>query len=92
MFGDGSQTRSFCYVSDLVDGIIRLMRADVHEPVNLGNPHEITVREVRGPYSGALRVATVRLCSGRCRKTIRCAGNRTSRARGRCSGGDLRMH
>jgi dTDP-glucose 4,6-dehydratase len=45
VFGDGSQTRSFCYVSDLVDGIIRLMRADVHEPVNLGNPHEITVRE-----------------------------------------------
>jgi dTDP-glucose 4,6-dehydratase len=45
VFGDGSQTRSFCYVSDLVDGISRLMRADVHEPVNLGNPHEITVRE-----------------------------------------------
>ena len=41
--GDGSQTRSFCYVSDLVDGLVRLMESDVSEPVNLGNPTEITV-------------------------------------------------
>jgi dTDP-glucose 4,6-dehydratase len=41
--GDGSQTRSFCYVSDLVDGLVRLMESDVAEPVNLGNPAEITV-------------------------------------------------
>jgi nucleoside-diphosphate-sugar epimerase len=41
--GDGGQTRSFCYVSDLVEGLVRLMESDVCEPVNLGNPNEITV-------------------------------------------------
>ncbi|HEX7283385.1 MAG TPA: NAD-dependent epimerase/dehydratase family protein, partial [Vicinamibacterales bacterium] len=41
VFGDGSQTRSFCYVSDLVDGIIRLMRSDINDPVNIGNPTEM---------------------------------------------------
>jgi nucleoside-diphosphate-sugar epimerase len=41
--GDGSQTRSFCYVSDLVEGLIRLMESNVTEPVNLGNPVEITI-------------------------------------------------
>lgn len=46
VFGNGTQTRSFMYVSDLVDGIIRLMDADIHNPVNLGNPHEITIREI----------------------------------------------
>jgi dTDP-glucose 4,6-dehydratase len=45
IFGDGSQTRSFCYVSDLVDGIYRLMQSDEHYPVNLGNPDEMTIRE-----------------------------------------------
>lgn len=43
VYGDGSQTRSFCYVSDLVEGIIRLMGTDINEPVNLGNPAEMTV-------------------------------------------------
>jgi dTDP-glucose 4,6-dehydratase len=43
VYGDGSQTRSFCYVSDLVEGIYRLLRADFHEPVNLGNPNEISI-------------------------------------------------
>jgi dTDP-glucose 4,6-dehydratase len=42
-FGDGSQTRSFCYVSDLVDGIYRLLMSDVCEPVNIGNPAEMTI-------------------------------------------------
>jgi dTDP-glucose 4,6-dehydratase len=46
IYGDGSQTRSFCYVSDLVDGIWRLMQAPVHEPVNLGNPHEMTLLDL----------------------------------------------
>lgn len=46
VFGDGSQTRSFCYVSDLIQAIYRLMLAEVNEPVNLGNPHEITIREL----------------------------------------------
>jgi dTDP-glucose 4,6-dehydratase len=43
--GDGSQTRSFCYVSDLVDGIYRLMQSDERYPVNLGNPREMTILE-----------------------------------------------
>src|SRR5687768_16555062 len=46
VFGDGTQTRSFCYVSDLVDGILRLMESDTHDPVNIGNPHEVTVEEI----------------------------------------------
>lgn len=45
VFGDGSQTRSFCHVSDLVEGIWRLARSDFHEPVNCGNPHEMSIRE-----------------------------------------------
>jgi len=45
IFGDGSQTRSFCYVSDLIDGIFRLMMRDFHEPVNIGNPREMTIRQ-----------------------------------------------
>jgi dTDP-glucose 4,6-dehydratase len=43
VFGDGSQTRSFCYVSDLIDGIFRLAMSDYHEPVNIGNPREMTI-------------------------------------------------
>jgi len=43
VFGDGSQTRSFCYVSDLVDGIFRLLMSDEQEPTNVGNPDEITI-------------------------------------------------
>jgi dTDP-glucose 4,6-dehydratase len=46
VYGDGSQTRSFTYVSDLVDGIWRLMHSSVHDPVNLGNPHEMTLLEL----------------------------------------------
>ena len=46
IFGDGKQTRSFCYVSDLVDGILRLLDSSTNEPVNIGNPHEITVEEI----------------------------------------------
>ena len=45
VYGDGSQTRSFCYVDDLVEGIVRLLDKDFHEPVNLGNPSEITILE-----------------------------------------------
>jgi dTDP-glucose 4,6-dehydratase len=45
VFGDGSQTRSFCYVSDLVDGIYRLLMSDEVDPVNIGNPHEITIKQ-----------------------------------------------
>ncbi len=45
IFGDGSQTRSFCYVDDLVEGIYRLLLSDCHDPVNIGNPDEITIKE-----------------------------------------------
>jgi len=45
VFGDGSQTRSFCYVDDLIEGIYRLLNSDYASPVNIGNPHEITIRE-----------------------------------------------
>lgn len=43
VFGEGQQTRSFCYVSDLIDGIFRLSQSDFHEPVNIGNPTELTI-------------------------------------------------
>jgi dTDP-glucose 4,6-dehydratase len=46
IFGDGTQTRSFTYVSDLVDGVLRLMESDTNEPVNIGNPHEVTIEEI----------------------------------------------
>jgi dTDP-glucose 4,6-dehydratase len=46
IYGDGSQTRSFCYVSDLVEGLWRLMQAPVHDPVNLGNPYEMTLLDL----------------------------------------------
>ena len=45
VFGDGSQTRSFCYVDDLVEGIYRLLLSDYHLPVNVGNPQELTIKE-----------------------------------------------
>jgi dTDP-glucose 4,6-dehydratase len=46
VFGDGSQTRSFCYVDDLIEGIYRLLMSDYHLPVNIGNPNEISLKEI----------------------------------------------
>jgi dTDP-glucose 4,6-dehydratase len=46
LFGDGNQTRSFTYVSDLVDGVIKLMLSKEHGPINIGNPREMTIREI----------------------------------------------
>ncbi len=46
VFGDGSQTRSLCYVSDLVEGIFRLMQSSTSDPVNIGNPEELTIRDL----------------------------------------------
>ncbi len=43
VFGDGSQTRSFCYISDMIEGILKLMKSNINEPVNLGNPDEMTI-------------------------------------------------
>ena len=45
IFGDGSQTRSFCYVDDLMEGIYRLLHSDYNYPINLGNPNEITIKD-----------------------------------------------
>lgn len=61
VYGDGKQTRSFCYVSDLIDGIYRLMQSDEHLPVNIGNPQEITILEfaerVRAHFANAPEIA-----------------------------------
>jgi dTDP-glucose 4,6-dehydratase len=46
IFGSGSQTRSFCYITDLVDGILRLMASSENDPVNIGNPHEMSIEEM----------------------------------------------
>ncbi len=46
IFGDGSQTRSFCYVDDLVEGIYRLLMSEINDPINIGNPREMTVKEM----------------------------------------------
>ena len=46
MFGDGTQTRSFCYVDDLVAGILKLADSDENDPVNIGNPHEMTIEGI----------------------------------------------
>ncbi|MFL5359185.1 UDP-glucuronic acid decarboxylase family protein [Archangium sp.] len=60
VFGDGGQTRSFCYVSDLIDGIVRLALSDVEEPVNIGNPREMTILQfaeaVRAAMGGGGRI------------------------------------
>jgi dTDP-glucose 4,6-dehydratase len=53
VFGDGSQTRSFCYVRDLIDGLVRLALSDVTQPVNLGNPREMTILQ----FAEAVRAA-----------------------------------
>ena len=46
IYGDGSQTRSFCYVDDLVEGLIKLMESNFEDPINLGNPYELTIKNV----------------------------------------------
>jgi dTDP-glucose 4,6-dehydratase len=58
VYGTGKQTRSFCYVSDLIDGIYRLMMSDEHEPTNIGNPHEITILEFAERIRTLLGVST----------------------------------
>jgi dTDP-glucose 4,6-dehydratase len=58
VFGDGSQTRSFCYVSDLIEGIWRLLHVDFHEPVNLGNPSEVTILDFAKEVQAIVRELT----------------------------------
>ncbi|MEA3431573.1 MAG: UDP-glucuronic acid decarboxylase family protein [candidate division WOR-3 bacterium] len=56
VYGDGEQTRSFCYISDLLDGMWRLMQIEYHEPLNLGNPDEITIFEFAELVHSILRI------------------------------------
>ena len=56
LYGDGCQTRSFCYVDDLIDGLIKLMNANIHGPINLGNPKEITILELAKIISNKLNI------------------------------------
>jgi dTDP-glucose 4,6-dehydratase len=58
VYGDGRQTRSFCYVSDLIEGIWRLAQSDEHEPTNIGNPQEITILEFAERIRSLLGVKT----------------------------------
>jgi dTDP-glucose 4,6-dehydratase len=58
VYGTGKQTRSFCYVSDLIDGIYRLMMSGEHEPTNVGNPHEITILEFAERVRALLGIST----------------------------------
>jgi len=66
VFGDGSQTRSFCYVDDLVEGIYRLLMSDYHLPVNVGNPDEISLKSLlrRSLPSQALLKNSVQALAG----------------------------
>jgi len=59
IYGSGNQTRSFCYVSDLIEGLIRLMNVEgVYDPINLGNPHEFTITELADEVARACNVST----------------------------------
>ena len=69
IFGDGTQTRSFCYVSDLIEGIYRLMMSDYDLPVNIGNPVEITMRQFAEQIIHAINSKS-KSFSNRCRRTI----------------------
>ncbi len=82
IFGDGSQTRSFCYVSDLVEGIIRLMHSNTNDPVNIGNPHEMTIEEIAETIVAHDRFYREAGRTGRCRPTTRrCVKPDITRAR-----------
>ena len=86
IYGDGRQTRSFCYVDDLIDGLIRLMATPktVTGPVNLGNPGEFTIRELAEMVL-ELTSSRSRIVIARCPKTIRSSGSRTYRWPESCS-------
>ena len=85
VYGDGSQTRSFCYVSDLVDGIWRLMNAPVNEPVNLGNPREMTLLELAQHDLDAERLAERDRVPAAARRTIPRCASPTSAGPAACS-------
>jgi len=79
VFGDGSQTRSFCYIDDQVEGIYRLLMSDYTDPINIGNPHETTILEFAQEiikFNGHIDRAPIkRLYTDLCLKTILYSGN-----------------
>ena len=92
IYGDGSQTRSFCYVDDLIEGFLRMMASpdDVTGPINLGNPGEFTILRARREGARADRLASRRSSAGRCRRTTRRSAGPTSPGPRRCSAGSRR--
>lgn len=62
VFGDGSQTRSFCYIDDLVEGIYRLLLSDYHQPVNIGNPDEISIEDFANEIIDAIPNCQSKIC------------------------------
>ena len=90
VFGDGSQTRSFCYVDDLIRGFVALAESDVHQPVNIGNPDEMTLLELAEAVIEVDRARARRSSSRRCRSTIRRCASPTSHGRSSCSAGSRR--
>ena len=87
VFGDGSQTRSFQYVSDLVEGLWRLMERGGSDPVNIGNPHEMTLLQLAERILAAGRLAQSRSCSSPCPRTTPRSGSPTSGGPARSWGG-----
>ena len=83
LYGDGSQTRSFCYVDDLIEGFLRLMASpdDVTGPINLGNPGEFTIRELAEKILAHHRLALASSSTGRCPRTTRPSASPTSPGR-----------
>ena len=78
VFGKGTQTRSFCYVSDLIEGIYRLMMSDYDLPVNIGNPAEMTMLEFAEEIIRATGSQQQNRFQDRCRRTIRDSASPTS--------------
>ena len=93
VFGEGQQTRSLCYVSDLVRGINLTMESDFHEPINLGNPEEMTILQIAREIMRAdPRHARARSSSSRCRRMIPACAARTSPAPKQISAGRPTVH
>ena len=90
VFGDGTQTRSFCYVTDLVDGIIRLMLSNENDPVNIGNPAEMTIEEIAEDDHRDDRVEEQDRLQAAARGRSRRCASPTSPAPARCSAGSRR--
>ena len=90
VFGDGSQTRSFCYVSDLIRGLIALAESGHHDPVNIGNPDEFTLLELARDDQGADGLELGDRLRGAAGRRSRSSASPTSRSRESCSAGRRR--